>query len=55
MSDGRWIRKKNGVFSISLVETTKDTPTAKNMGVLFQVHLQRDDKCLPPLMTHAVI
>lgn len=49
------LERKMAFFPIFLVETTKDTPTAKNMGVLFQVHLQRDDKCLPPLMTHAVI
>lgn len=41
--------KKDGIFSISLVETTNDTPTVKNIGILFQVHLKRDDK-RPPLL-----
>ena len=49
MLDGRWIIKKDGMFSISLVETTNDTPTVKNIGILFQVHLKRDDK-RPPLL-----
>ena len=49
MLDGRWIIKKDGIFSISLVETTNDTPTVKNIGILFQVYLKRDDK-RPPLL-----
>lgn len=43
------LERKMAFFPIFLVETTNDTPTVKNIGILFQVYLKRDDK-RPPLL-----
>lgn len=35
MLDGKWIRKKDGVFLIFLVEIINDILIVKNIGILF--------------------